>query len=426
MAAYSNERRGSSRGEGVRKKKKGKTVLLIFELVIILFLLVALGLTVVIFGSGGSKTGDEYAVEEDGNFFAKTWANLKNAFGGSGSGENTSNGRGIAIVELDEDELEIAADVKTNEVMQGYMNVALFGVDISREKKNDSGQTVDLLPAGDLRRSGLLKGFRSDTMMIASINMDNGDIKLVSVYRDTFLNIGGASNNAGSYSKCNAAYAKGGAEQAVKMLNTNLDMNIENFVTVSYWALVGVIDELGGVDIDVDSKELVHLNNYGISIGKTMNVTYKKLASPGYQHLTGIQAAAYCRIRYVGNDFARAERQREVIKAIEAQAKQADLSTLLDAFHAVESDIYTSLQADDIVALIGQIAKYKIVDEGGFPTEDDRSVKNMGAKGSCVVPEDLEENVKWLHKFLFGEENYNCTNTVKECSKFIKNFSSKY
>jgi LCP family protein required for cell wall assembly len=169
---------------------------------------------------------------------------------------------GVTVVKLQEEKLEIAEEVKENETMKGYMNVALFGVDISREKKSDSGTTVSLLPANDLRKSGLLKGFRSDTIMIASINMDTGDIKLVSVFRDTFLNTGD------TYSKCNAAYSKGGAEAAVKMLNTNLDLNIENFVTVSYWALVGLIDELGGVEIDVDSKELVHLNNYGICIGQ--------------------------------------------------------------------------------------------------------------------------------------------------------------
>lgn len=421
MASYSNERRNSSRGEA-HKKKKGKTLLLVLELAVIALLVVALIFTVLVFGPSGNNGEGE----ENGNFFTRTIAGISGLFGGNKGGEGTANNRGIAVVELNEEKLEIAQEIKDNEVMKGYMNVALFGVDISREKKNESGTTVDLLPATDLRRSGLLKGFRSDTMMIASVNMDTGDIKLVSVYRDTFLNTGGASNNASSYSKCNAAYSKGGAEQAVKMLNANLDMNIENFVTVSYWALVGVIDALGGVDVDVDSKELVHLNNYGISIGKTMNVTYKKVASPGYQRLSGIQAAAYCRIRYVGNDFARTARQREVIKAIEAQAKQADLTTLLDAFHAVEADIYTSLQADDIVSLISQISKYKIVDEGGFPSEDYITTKNMGAKGSCVIPVDLETNVVWLHKFLFGEENYNCTNTVKEYSKFIKNYSSNY
>ena len=332
-----------------------------------------------------------------------------------------SENEGISIVELHEEKLEIAQEVKQSETMKGYMNVALFGVDISREKKNDSGQTVGLLPANDLRKSGLLKGFRSDAMMIASVNLDNGDIKLVSILRDTFLNTGD------TYSKCNAAYARGGAEAAVKMMNSNLDMNIENFVTVSYWALVGVIDALGGVDIDVDSNELVHLNNYGISIGQTMNEKYQKLASPGFQHLTGMQAVAYCRIRYVGNDFARTARQREVIKAIETEAKKADVNSLLDAFNAVQSDIYTSLHADDITTLITHVMDYRIVEDGVmFPQKDCLSVKNMGAKGSCVVPEDLEKNVKWLHEYLFGDEDYAVTSTVKEYSKYIKSYSSKY
>ncbi|MBO4291181.1 MAG: LCP family protein [Lachnospiraceae bacterium] len=327
---------------------------------------------------------------------------------------------GIKVIELKQEALEIPQEVQENVAMKGYMNVALFGVDISREKTDEAGVVVDLLPAGTLRESGLLKGFRSDTIMIASINMDNGDIKLVSVFRDTFLNMGE------SYSKCNAAYSKGGAEQAVKMLNTNMDMDIENFVTVSYWALTEVIDALGGVYIDVSSDELKHLNNYGISIGKTMNTTYKPLAGPGYQLLTGMQAAAYCRIRYVGNDFARAARQREVIKAIEEQAKKSDVNKLLTAFENAQKDISTSLKNDDIVQLISHIADYKIVEEGEFPQEAYRTVKNMGAKGSCVVPTDLETNVKWLHKFLFDEDDYNVTNSVKEYSSYIKNFSAKY
>lgn len=332
----------------------------------------------------------------------------------------TEKGKGPTVVILDPVKLEIPEEVQQNETMKGYMNVALFGVDISREKKDADGNTVDLLPAGNLRRSGLLKGFRSDTIMIASVNLDTGDIKLVSVYRDTFL------NNGSDYTKCNAAYAKGGAEQAIKMLNMNLDMDIKNSVTVSYWALVGVIDALGGVYVDVDAAELKHLNNYGISIGKTMDVKYTPLSSKGYQLLTGMQAAAYCRIRYVGNDFVRAERQREVLKAIEAQAKQSDVKSLVEAFYNAQDDIATSLKEDDIVTLISHVWDYRIADEGGFPKEEYRTVKNMGAKGSCVVPTDLETNVKWLHEFLFDEKDYKVSNSVKEYSDYIKAYYSKY
>jgi len=328
---------------------------------------------------------------------------------------------GIKMVTIEQEKLEIPKEVQQNDTMKGYMNIALFGVDISKEKTDSDGQVVDLLPAGDkLRKEGLYKGFRSDTIMIASINLDSGDIKLVSVYRDTFLNVGE------SYSKCNAAYSKGGFEKALKMLNTNLDLDIKDFVTVSYWALSEVIDSLGGVYIDVDKDELKHLNNYGICIGKTMNVAYKPLAKPGYQLVNGIQAAAYCRIRYVGNDIARTERQQEVILAMEEQAKKADLGTLLSAFNKAQDDIVTSLSADDITTLIKHIADYKIVEKGGFPQKDLMTVKNMGAKGSCIVPTDLESNVQWLHEFFFDDSNYKVTEGVKEYSKQIKSYSSKY
>lgn len=327
---------------------------------------------------------------------------------------------GMKIEVIDKGNLAIPQEIEQNEVMKGYTNIALFGVDISKEKTDAEGTVIGLLPAGTLRDSGLLKGFRSDTIMIASINQDTGDIKLVSVYRDTFLNIGN------SYSKCNAAYANGGAEQAVKMLNTNLDMDIEDFVTVSYWALVEVIDALGGVYIDVNKSELPHLNNYGLSISWTMDVPYEPLAAPGYQLVNGIQAAGYCRIRAVGNDFARTERQREVLKAIESQAKGSDLNTLLTAFENASRDIYTSLQPDEIVSLISKIGSYRIAEEGGFPLMENLSTKTMGAKGSCVIPEDLESNVKWLHEFLFNDTDYAVTGNVKEYSEYIKSYAAKW
>ena len=327
---------------------------------------------------------------------------------------------GMKIEVIDKGNLAIPQEIVDNEVMKGYTNIALFGVDISKEKTDAEGNVIGLLPAGTLRDSGLLKGFRSDTIMIASINQDTGDIKLVSVYRDTFLNIGD------SYSKCNGAYAKGGAEQAVKMLNTNLDMDIEDFVTVSYWALIEVIDALGGVYIDIDKKELPYLNDYGLSISWTMDVPYEPVAAPGYQLVSGIQAAGYCRIRAIGNDFGRTERQREVLKSIETQAKGTDLNKLLTAFENAQRDIYTSLQPDEIVSLISKIGNYRIAEEGGFPLMENLSTKNMGAKGSCVVPEDLESNVKWLHEFLFNDQDYTVTGNVKEYSEYIKSFSAKY
>ncbi len=322
----------------------------------------------------------------------------------------------IKRVELKVEELAIPSQVQEEKesggTMHGYMNIALFGVDIDSYSKLDSGLT---------------KGFRSDSTMIASVNLDTGDIKLVSVYRDTLLNLGNDT-----YDKCNGAYSKGGASQAIKMLNMNLDMDIENFITVGYKGLSEVIDGLGGIYIDIDSEEIKYINDYQYCIADVLKCEYTPVKETGYQKVDGIQAAAYCRIRYTkGDDFKRTARQREVIKAMEEQAKKADVSTLISVFEAASGDIYTSLDTADIMTLLQNINKYQIVDEGGFPEESMRAVKNLGAIGSCVIPwngssDGLEQNVIWLHEFLFDDEEYTVSSTVKECGADIYAKAAKY
>ena len=322
----------------------------------------------------------------------------------------------VGKVDLPEEDIVINPEVEKlqeqeGSVLQGYRNIALFGVDSTE--------------------GALTKNTRSDTIMIASINLDTGDCKLVSVYRDTYLNL---SND--TYNKCNAAYAKGGPMQAINMLNMNLDMNITDFVTVGFSGLTETIDALGGVYIDVKEEEISHLNNYQISIvgttkdGKTYTAaegSYTPVTQAGYQKLNGLQATAYCRIRYTaGNDFKRAARQREVIQAIEDQAKKADYATLSKVFNNAIDDIYTSLDSKDILDLLSNIANYRIVDEGGFPEETMRDTGNIGAKGSCVIPVDLESNVVWLHQFLFDDANYTVTDSVKEYSRKINADTSPY
>lgn len=320
---------------------------------------------------------------------------------------NTEEEEGPKVTVLEPEKLaipeEIVQEKEEGGTMKGYMNIALFGVDA--EKTSD-----------------LYKNSRSDSIMIASINMDTGDIKLVSVYRDTYLNIG-----TDSYRKCNAAYSLGGAEQAVKMLNMNLDMDIENFVTVGYKGLSEVIDGLGGVYIDVDSEELKHINNYQIGISEVLDCEYEDVTGTGLQLLNGVQATAYCRIRYTkGDDFKRAARQREVIQAIEEQAKKADYATLSKVFNSAIDDIYTSLDSASILELLKNIANYRIVEEGGFPEETMRTTGNIGAKGSSVVPVNLENNVIWLHQFLFDDEDYEVTDSVKEYSRQIEADTTPY
>ena len=307
-------------------------------------------------------------------------------------------------MEIKEKDIIINETVKEAQetTMKGYRNIALFGVD------STSG--------------ALTKNTRSDTIMIASINQDTGECKLVSVYRDTYLNL---SND--TYNKCNAAYAKGGPEMAINMLNMNLDMNITDFVTVGFAGLTDTIDALGGVYIDVDEVEIGHLNNYQLCIAEDLKRPYTELTTTGYQLLNGLQATGYCRIRYGGgDDFRRTERQREVLSAIADQAKKASVSQLKSTADSVFEETYTSLDLSEIVGMLSDVNKYYISDKAGFPQESNRATGTIGSKGSCVVPLTLEDNVKWLHQFLFNDYDYEPSSTVKQCSEKIYSDTNGY
>ncbi len=309
------------------------------------------------------------------------------------------------------EKLEMTSGDGGEPAMKGYRNIALFGV--------------------DSREGALTKNTRSDTIIIASINMDTGECKLVSVYRDTYMNLGNDS-----YNKCNAAYAKGGPKQAINMLNMNLDMNVTDFVTIGFKGLQDVIDALGGVEINVKEEEIIHLNNYQISMVGTSSdgehftanegSDYIPVKSAGMQTLNGLQATAYCRIRYVGNDFQRTQRQRDVIQAIVNKAKKASPTQLTSIANDVFDEIYTSLDISEILEVLGEIGKYEIVGEDGFPQQDMLKTGTIGKKGSCVVPNDLYGNVKWLHEFLFDDAGYEPSSEVSSYSEHIKSDTSSY
>lgn len=310
----------------------------------------------------------------------------------------------VGYLEIPEEEIVINESVSEEqlEIMKGYRNVALFGVD----------STV----------GALTKNTRSDSIIIASINQDTKEVKLVSVYRDTFMNLGNDK-----YNKCNAAYANGGPKQAISMLNANLDLNITEFVTIGFAGLIDVIDSLGGVQMDITNEEISHLNNYQYCIAENLKRDYKPVNSAGLQVLDGMQATGYCRIRYTkGDDFRRAERQRNVLKAIMDQAKGASVTQLVEIANSVFEEVYTSFGLTEITELLGEAASYKVVADDGFPQESMRWTGNIGSPGDCIVPNDLTANVSWLHEFLFDESGYEPSVEVQGYSEYITSATSKY
>ena len=297
---------------------------------------------------------------------------------------------------VDQNQIEVNDSLQESTVatMKGYTTIALFGLDT-----REAGQ--------------LASGNRSDTIIIANINNDTKEVKLVSLYRDTYLNL-----TNGKYNKCNGAYSAGGPAQAISMLNTNLDLDIEYYVSVDFAALTKTIDLLGGIDIDVDDTEIEHLNNYIVETSKVTGVQTQPLTSTGLQTLDGVQATSYCRIRYTaGDDFKRTERQREVIMQLVSKAKKMDISKINDIIDAVFPLIATNYTNDELVAMAPQLLTYDIVDTTGFPF--DKANATVKGKGSCVVPVNLEENVKQLHEYLFGNGDYQPSNEVTEISAQI-------
>ena len=301
----------------------------------------------------------------------------------------------IDIQETDLQEQDIVTNDQAPQ-MTGYTTYALFGLD--HRSKNEKLNTEN-----------------SDTIIIASINNDTKAVKLVSVYRDTLLNV-----KDDTYSKANAAYALGGPAQAVNMLNTNLDLNITDYVSIDFDALVTVIDCLGGLDIPLSYAEIVHMNNYCVETAEETGKSYTPVELPepkpedqeaivGTYHLNGVQATSYCRIRYTASlDMGRTERQRRVIQMIVDKAKKAGLSTIFDIMDQVFPMVKTSVSKTEILKLIPAMIGYCTDETTGFPQD----YKFATVKGSVIVPTTLDSNVLKLHQFLYGNTNYTPTQDV--------------
>lgn len=294
-------------------------------------------------------------------------------------------------------EENLAINEGANEAQKGYTTIALFGIDARSNTSMEEGN-------------------RSDSIMIASINNDTKEVRIVSVYRDTLLEI---EDGSGLTTKVNAAYAYGGPELAIQTLNANLDLQITEFVTVNFLALTKAIDDLGGINVDISEGELAVINS---GISEQINITgiYSDgVFTTGPQLLNGTQATAYARIRSTDQgDITRTERQREVLSKMIVKAKSSDLSTINSIIDDVFPNVCTSISKDEMIELAKSLFDYQLGDTVGFPFA--WSAVNHPTKGSILVPADLQSNVSALHQFLFDTENYTPTQEVQRISAGIQ------
>lgn len=299
----------------------------------------------------------------------------------------------INTVKLDTDKLSVSKEAKKRG--NGYLNVALFGVD-SRDNDLD-------------------KGTRSDTIMIASLNKKTMKVKIASIYRDTL-----SEQEDGTLNKINAAYSYGGPEGALSVLNKNLDMNIEHYVTVNFNSMIDIVDSVGGIDIDVQEDEMPYICGYVQEIMKVTGKLSLGVTEPGTQTLNGVQATAYARIRYTaGDDFKRAERQRAVLQKVVEKLQQASPAQLNKIIDKVFPEVSTNFTMTEILEYAKDAFDYELGETTGFPF--DKTTDTLGNVGSVVIPVTMESNVKQLHSFFYGEsDNYDVSSTVSDISAKIE------
>lgn len=298
----------------------------------------------------------------------------------------------INIEEIDKTAIGISEETK--EELSGYRNIALLGID---SRADDYGL-----------------GNRSDCIIIASMDQKTKNIKLLSVYRDTYMQV--EEHGKQVLDKVTHAYSYGGAQNTLKSLNTNLDLNISEYVTVNFDAVIAAVDAMDGVTIDIDSSELKYINDYIDATSKSSGIKSSNITKTGKQKLDGVQAVAYSRIRYTaGGDYKRTERMRTVIEAMLTKAKTLSVGQLNKLVDTILPRVSTNISATEILGLVPSVASFNITDSLGWPYE----TRGITLDRWYGVPVTLESNVEQLHKEVFGQADYTVNDTIKNISDQI-------
>lgn len=342
----------------------------------------------------------------------------------------------INNVKLDESQIIINDDLDedTKEVLSGYTNILLLGSD-SRKNSVESLSEI--------------QENHTDAILVASINNDTKEVRIISIYRDCLFEMGTWDEKAGTIKDAyidkatECAYSEG-IEATISMINRNLDMNITDFVLVNWSSLIEIVDAVGGVDIEINLSEQRWLNRYLVDTSVNTGVQYEEvkvfeddgkmsdaqisanseiMSTKKMVHMNGIQATAYARVRYGDGkaDYGRTERQRKVITEIVAKAKK--LSNVDATLNAVLKNIYTSMTSEQILKMAPSVLKYKLnMIDGGFPTyrnDQMHSVPGLKEVSDPIIPVTLELNVKEFHRVLFDDEKYEPSKTVRNISEKI-------
>lgn len=315
---------------------------------------------------------------------------------------------------LDSSQIQINSEVKANtdlSQMSGTQVIALVGVD-----------------ARGVEGSELAESMNSDTIILCCIDHDKQEIRMVSIMRDTWMNMAKYTDEYYEFDKANSAYNRGGPESMLSMLNTNLDFALTDYVTVNFKALADAIDVLGGLDIEMTNAECVHANNYNREVSEAQGVEYEAIPydedlGDDYsevRHVSGALATSYARIRYGGGDDAkRTSRQRIVINLMVQKLKQ-NPTKIPEILDKVMGNVSTSLTKNEILELGMHAVTYTMGTSYAYPFQLCYGENVVNALGEdVVIPVTLEFNVRELHEYLHPGLSYEPSAAVTEYSDYI-------
>lgn len=315
---------------------------------------------------------------------------------------------------LDSSQIQINSEVKANtdlSQMSGTQVIALVGVD-----------------ARGVKGSELAESMNSDTIILCCIDHDKQEIRMVSIMRDTWMNMAKYTDEYYEFDKANSAYNRGGPESMLSMLNTNLDLALTDYVTVNFKALADAIDVLGGFDIEMTNAECVHANNYNREVSEAQGVEYEAIPydedlGDDYsevRHVSGALATSYARIRYGGGDDAkRTSRQRIVINLMVQKLKQ-NPTKIPEILDKVMGNVSTSLTKNEILELGMHAVTYTMGTSYAYPFQLCYGENVVNALGEdVVIPVTLEFNVRELHEYLYPGLSYEPSAAVTEYSDYI-------
>ena len=264
----------------------------------------------------------------------------------------------------------------------------------------EEGVTNILLIGNDSRENG--EDGRSDAMILLSISNKTKKIYMTSLLRDMYVDIPGHKGN-----RLNAAYSYGGAELLMETIEQNFDIHISRYVLVNFEAFANLVDAVGGVDLELTSKEVEYVNGYlveyNILLGRPEGTDYFEDLSGGMVHLNGPQALAYCRNRYIGTDFGRTERQRKVLTEVIHKLPKGMLTNPKELIDGLMPNLTTNLtQAEcyQLSLMAPKILTYDIV-QNSIPIEG--TYKDATIRQMAVLEVDFDANKKFLRENLYGE-----------------------